>query len=40
LADPWHKALKTTRSGDGIDMALPSTALNPVPSVLVLTAKG
>jgi alpha-L-fucosidase len=40
LADKTHKALKITPSGDGIDVALPAKALDPVATVLVLTTKG
>lgn len=37
LADPAHRALKISRSADdGIDVALPAKALDPVATVLVL----
>ena len=37
LADSGHKALKVTKVGDGIDVALPSKAIDPIATVLVLT---
>jgi alpha-L-fucosidase len=40
LADPSHKALKITTTGDGTDVALPAKAFDPVATVLVLTTKG
>ncbi len=40
LADKSHRALKVTPNGDGIDVALPAKALDPVATVLVLTTKG
>ncbi|WP_446741782.1 alpha-L-fucosidase [Silvibacterium acidisoli] len=36
LADKSHRALKTTRSGNGLDVQLPSMALDPIATVLVL----
>ena len=36
LADPSHKPLKLTRTGDSLDVQLPPTALDPVATVLVL----
>jgi alpha-L-fucosidase len=36
LADPKHKPLKISVSGDGTDVALPAKALDPVATVLVL----
>jgi alpha-L-fucosidase len=36
LADKSHKALKTTHNGGGLDIQLPSKALDPVATVLVL----
>ncbi len=39
LADPAHKALRVTKNGDGIDVALPSQALDPIATVLVLTTR-
>jgi alpha-L-fucosidase len=36
LADSKHKALKVTTVGDGVDVKLPSAALDPVATVLVL----
>lgn len=36
LADKSHKALKTTHNGGGLDVQLPSKALDPVATVLVL----
>jgi alpha-L-fucosidase len=40
LADKSHKALKMTPSGDGIDVALPSKAPDPVATVLVFKTRG
>jgi alpha-L-fucosidase len=39
LADTQRKALKITPSGDGIDVALPAKALDPVATVLVLATR-
>ncbi len=39
LADKNHTPLKLTKSGSGIDVALPAQALDPVATVLVLTTK-
>jgi alpha-L-fucosidase len=39
LADKAHKPLKVTKSGMGIDVALPAQALDPVATVLVLKTK-
>ena len=36
LADPAHKPLKLTRTGDSIDVQLPTKPLNPIATVLVL----
>lgn len=36
MADESHAPLKITRSGDGIDIALPEKALDPIATVLVL----
>jgi alpha-L-fucosidase len=40
LADKTHNALRITPSTDGIDVALPAKALDPVATVLVLTTRG
>jgi alpha-L-fucosidase len=37
LADKSHAALKVTKQGEGIDVALPAQALDPIATVLVLT---
>jgi alpha-L-fucosidase len=37
LADKTHTSLKVTKQGEGIDVALPGQALNPIATVLVLT---
>ena len=37
LADKAHKPLKVTKSGSGIDVALPAHPLDPIATVLVLT---
>src|ERR1035437_8627413 len=40
LADPSHKPLKLTKSGEGLDIELPGKPLDPIATVLVLnTAK-
>jgi len=39
LADKSKKPLKITKSGDGVDIALPGQALDPIASVLVLKTK-
>lgn len=39
LADKAHKPLRVTRSGTGIDVALPATPLHPIATVLVLKTK-
>jgi alpha-L-fucosidase len=36
LADPAHRPLKISPSGDGIEVQLPAKALDPVATVLVL----
>jgi alpha-L-fucosidase len=36
LADPAHTALKFTQSASGVDVSLPSAALDPIATVLVL----
>jgi alpha-L-fucosidase len=36
LADPAHKSLKITKSGEGLDIQLPSQPLDPIATVLVL----
>ncbi|WP_263365154.1 alpha-L-fucosidase [Edaphobacter bradus] len=36
LADPAHKPLKVTQNGDSLDVQLPSRALDPIATVLVL----
>jgi alpha-L-fucosidase len=40
LADKSQKALKLTPRGDGVDVALPAKALDPVATVLVFKTKG
>jgi alpha-L-fucosidase len=40
LADKTHKLLKITPTANGIDVALPAKALDPVATVLVLTTRG
>jgi alpha-L-fucosidase len=37
LADKTHTSLKVTKQGEGIDVALPGQALDPIATVLVLT---
>jgi alpha-L-fucosidase len=39
LADPMHKPLKVTKTSGGIDIQLPSKALDPIATVLVLNTK-
>jgi len=39
LADPAQSPLRVTRSGAGIDVKLPATALDPIATVLVLTTR-
>lgn len=39
LADKAHKALKLTPNGEGLDIAVPSKALDPIATVLVLTTE-
>jgi alpha-L-fucosidase len=39
LADAKHKALKVTKVGDGVDVALPSAALDPFATVMVLRTR-
>jgi alpha-L-fucosidase len=39
LADPTRKPLKFTATADGIDIALPAQALDPIATVLVLKTK-
>ncbi|HSY67038.1 MAG TPA: hypothetical protein VK813_00215, partial [Edaphobacter sp.] len=36
LADPAHKPLKLTKSGDGLEIQLPAQPLDPIATVLVL----
>jgi alpha-L-fucosidase len=36
LADKAHKPLKITKSGEGLDIQLPATPLDPIATVLVL----
>jgi alpha-L-fucosidase len=37
LADNAHTSLKVTKQGEGIDVALPGQAVDPIATVLVLT---
>jgi alpha-L-fucosidase len=39
LADTTHKPLKLTKSGEGLDIQLPSKALDPIATVVVLNTK-
>jgi len=36
LADKVHKPLKLTKTGEGLDIALPAQALDPIATVVVL----
>jgi alpha-L-fucosidase len=40
LADPTHKPLKVTKTGNGVAIALPAKALDPIATVLVLNTQG
>ncbi|HWW97902.1 MAG TPA: hypothetical protein VNY74_09395, partial [Edaphobacter sp.] len=37
LADPTHKPLKLTKTGEGLDIQLPAQPLDPIATVVVLT---